>query len=283
MNNIEIKIAEKAGFCFGVKRAVDLVKEAVKENKNVYCWGDLVHNPVVMDDLKKRGLKIINDLKKLPLKSLFIIRSHGMMLEDLELVRKKTTQIVDTTCPFVIKAQFLAQKFTEKGQQVLLIGDKEHVEVKGINSRTKNTALVVNSVDDLKKIKSKIKDGVAIICQTTQKKVKLDQIVEKLKEWDFKFEINNTICLDTTNKQKEVADFSKPDILIVLGGLHSSNTTKLAEIGKNRGIKTYHIEKAKDILKSWFKDGDLVFITAGASTPANEIKRAKELIENLNF
>jgi 4-hydroxy-3-methylbut-2-enyl diphosphate reductase len=283
MNNIKIEVAKKAGFCFGVQRAVDLVKKNIAENENVYCWGDLVHNPVVMNDLRERGLILIDDLSKFPQGAFFVVRSHGMMLEDLEIVKKKTSKIINTTCPFVIKAQTVAQKLAEKGEQVLLFGDKEHVEVQGINSRTKNKALIVNGVDELILIKDKLKEKIAIVCQTTQKNSKLEEIVKKLEEWEIDFDLNNTICLDTTNKQKEVAECLKPDVLIVLGGLHSSNTTKLAEIGKSRGIRTYHIEKAGDISRDWFKGDEKVFITAGASTPPDEIGRVEEVIGSWSF
>ncbi len=283
MNNLEIKIAKKAGFCFGVQRAIELTEKAIKEDKEVYCWGDLVHNPGVMKGLQKKGLRIINDLEKLPERKVFIVRSHGMTLEDLEIVNKKKSKVINTTCPFVIKAQTLASKFKEAGKQILLLGDKNHIEVRGINSRAENQALIVNGIDDLFLIKNKLKGKIAVICQTTQKNSKLEEVVEKLKEWKNDFEVNNTICLDTTNKQKEVLELGEIDILIVLGGLHSSNTTKLAEIGKNKKVKTYHVEKAFDIFKSWFEGSERVFITAGASTPPSEIKKAKRVIENFCF
>lgn len=283
MNNIKIKIAGKAGFCFGVQRAVNLTQKAVEENKEVYCWGDLVHNPGVMKDLQEKGLIIIDDLDNLPDKKVFIVRSHGMTLEDLEIVKSKKSKIIDATCPFVIKAQISAKKFKEAGKQVLLLGDKDHVEVRGINSRTENQALIVSGIEELSLIKDKLKGKIAVVCQTTQKNSRLEEIVEKLKEWQIDFELNNTICSDTTNKQKEILELSDVDVLIVLGGLHSSNTTKLAEIGRNRKIKTYHIEKASDIFQNWFKGDEKIFITAGASTPPDEIEKAEKVIENFGF
>jgi len=283
-NEIKIKIAEKAGFCFGVKRALNLTEEAVMSQSKVYCWGDLVHNPEVMKKLKEKGLKIIEDLKGLPKETVFVIRSHGMTLRDIKLVEKMAVKIINTTCPFVIKAQNCAKKMREEGFNILLFGDKDHVEVKGINSRTGNNSLIIKDVEDLKKIKKKLKGKIGIVCQTTQKNSKLKEIIDYLKEAKIDFQLNNTICSDTTKKQKEVSNLKKDtDILIVIGGLHSSNTTKLTEIGKKNKIKTYHIEKAEDISKKWFKDGMKVFVTAGASTPYRETQKVKKIIENFSF
>jgi 4-hydroxy-3-methylbut-2-enyl diphosphate reductase len=285
MNNIKIEIAKKAGFCFGVQRAVDLVEEVLQDNKRVYCLGDLVHNPVVIKRLTKKGFRIIDDLKDLPEDAVFVIRSHGMIFSDIELAKKKTFKIVDATCPFVIKAQNCAKNFADENKTVLIVGDKNHIEVKGINSRTNNKAFVVNGVSDLKDILEEIKNKeLAVVCQTTQKQPKLDEVVKKLKEWNLNFEVSNTICLDTTNKQGEVNNLSDDiDILIVIGGLHSSNTTKLAEIGRSKKIKTYHVETASDISENWFNGIEKVFITAGASTPPEELGAAKKIIEKFNF
>lgn len=283
-NNLKIEIGKRAGFCFGVQRAFNLTQEAIKNKKEVYCWGDLVHNPVVMKRLKNQGLKIIQDLKKFPKGAVFIIRSHGVTVEDLRLVEQKAREIINTTCPFVIKAQNQAKKFREKGFKVLLFGDKDHVEVKGINSRTGNQALIVKDAEELEKIKDKLKGKIGIVCQTTQKNSKLQKIIEKLEEKNVNFNLENTICSDTAKKQAEVSKLShETDVLVVIGGLHSSNTTKLAEIGRSKKIKTYHIEKAEDISKEWFKDGMKVFITAGASTLYEETEKTEKILENFSF
>lgn len=283
-NNLKIEIGKRAGFCFGVQRAFEMTEEAVKNKKDVYCWGDLVHNPVVMENLKKQGLKIIQDLEEFPQGAIFIVRSHGVNLEDLKLIKKKAQEIINTTCPFVIKAQNQAKNFQEQKDRVLIFGDKDHVEVKGINSRTGNQALIVGGVEELDKIKDQLQGKIGIVCQTTQKNSKLQEIVKKLKKMGVDFELKNTICSDTTKKQEEVLNFPEEiDVLIVIGGLHSSNTTKLAEIGRSKKIKTYHIERVKDISNKWFKDGMKVFITAGASTPYREVQKVKEILENIEF
>lgn len=283
-NNLKIKIGEKAGFCFGVQRAFKMTEEAVKNKKNVYCWGDLVHNPVVMENLKKQGLKVIQDLEEFPQEAIFVVRSHGVTLEDLRLVEKKAQEMINTTCPFVIKAQNQAKNFQEQKDRVLIFGDKDHVEVKGINSRTGNQALIVGGVEELNKIEDQLKGKIGIVCQTTQKNSKLKEVIKKLEKMGVDFELKNTICSDTSKKQEEVMNLSEDtDVLIVVGGLHSSNTTKLAEIGRNKKIETHHIEKAEDISTKWFKEGMKVFITAGASTPYQEVQKAKEIIENIEF
>jgi 4-hydroxy-3-methylbut-2-enyl diphosphate reductase len=144
--------------------------------------------------------------------------------------------------------------------------------------------LIVKDVKELKENKAKLKGKIGIVCQTTQKNSKLKEITDYLKKEGIDFQLNNTICLNTTKKQKEVANLNSDiNVLVVIGGLHSSNTTKLAEIGRIKKIRTYHIEKAEDISKNWFKDEVKVFITAGASTPYEETEKAKKIIENFNF
>jgi len=285
MNKLKIKVAPNAGFCFGVKRAIDLVEKILENSQGpVFCWGELIHNPIMMNRLKKKGLKVIDDLKDFKINSIFVIRSHGITLEDLNLIKNKTNQIVDTTCPFVKKAQNWAKKFNEQGLKVVIIGDKNHIEVKGINSRADNQAFIIDSALELENIKEKLSEKVGIVCQTTQKSSKLMKIIQKLKELKIDFELQDTICLDSTQKQKEVKEIcDEPDLLIVIGGLNSSNTTKLAEIGKSKKIKTYHIEKAEDILQKWFLKEDTVFLTAGASTPPDEVIKAKKIMENFDF
>jgi len=285
MNDIEIKIAENAGFCFGVNRAVELVEKTLKEESgNVYCWGDLIHNPVMMKRLKSQGLIIIDDLDDLPQEAIFVVRSHGLTIKDLEKVKTKTSKIINTTCPFVKKAHLTAENFKNQGFQVLIFGDKDHVEVKGINSRAENRALVVASVSDLKKNKGKIEKKLGIVCQTTQKKEKLKEILEYLEKNKIDFELQDTICSDTTKKQTEIKN-SPPglDLLIVVGGLHSSNTTKLAELSRARGIKTHHIEDSSKVSINWFAGNEKVTLTAGASTPVDEVIATKKAIESFSF
>lgn len=285
MNKIEIKIAKKAGFCFGVKRALAMVEEVLETaEKPVYCWGDLIHNPVMMEYLKKKGLKVIRDLNLFEKDAFFVVRSHGITLEDLELIKKRTSKIIDTTCPFVQKAQKGAEDFKNKKLKVLIVGNKDHVEVKGINSRTGNQAFIVNDLKELAKIEKKLPKKIGVVCQTTQKESRLAEIIERLKELKIDLVLQNTICLDASQKQKEISELKKkPDLLIVIGGLNSSNTTKLAEIGMTKKIKTYHIEKAEDLSDKWFKDGMKVVLTAGASTPYDELFKAEATIKNLTF
>lgn len=283
MNKIEIKIAKKAGFCFGVKRALSLVEEILETaEKPVYCWGDLIHNPVIMKYLKRKGLKVIKDLKFFEEEAFFIVRSHGITLEDLELIKKRTSNIIDTTCPFVQKAQKGAENFKKKKLKVLIVGNKDHVEVKGINSRTGKQAFIVNDLKELAEIEKELPKKLGVVCQTTQKESRLMEIIKRLKELKIELVLQNTICLDASQKQKEISELKeKPDLLIVIGGFNSSNTTKLAEIGMAKKIKTYHIEKAEDLSEKWFKDGMKVVLTAGASTPYDELLKAENFIKKL--
>jgi len=286
MNNIKINIAPSAGFCFGVKRAVDLVKKTLEHNQGtVYCWGDLIHNPLIMERLKEKGLKVIDDLKNFKEGSIFVIRSHGITLEDLDLIKQKTSRIINTTCPFVKNAQNQAKYFKIKGLKILIVGDSNHVEVKGINSRANNEAFIISEVSELNKIKDNlVGNKVGVVCQTTQRKSKLKEIVSRLKELKIDFKVQDTICLDSTQKQAEVKkNCERADLLIVIGGLCSSNTAKLAEIGRSSNLETYHIENSKNISPEWFSSKSVVYIAAGASTPLDELSKAKKIIEHFDF
>jgi len=287
MKNIKIKIGEEAGFCFGVKRAVELVDKILNDSeKQVYCWGDLIHNPSVKERLEKKGLKIIQDVQDFPEGEVFVIRSHGISLENLKEIEKKAVSIIDTTCPFVNKAQKEAKNFQEKGFNVLILGDKNHPEVKGIESWARNggKVLVINSLEELVSEKDQLKGKWGIVCQTTQKKSLLESIINVLDEWGVAAEVKDTICLDTNKKRDELKEeLDESNLLIVLGGLKSSNTNKLAEIGRKKGIKTYHVEKAEDILSDWFFDEARVFLTAGASTPVEEIVKAEKRLRKITL
>ncbi|MFO7807450.1 MAG: 4-hydroxy-3-methylbut-2-enyl diphosphate reductase [Candidatus Moraniibacteriota bacterium] len=279
----KVVVAENAGFCFGVRRAVDMVNEALEKNGNskVYCWGDLIHNPRVVEGLKEKGLRIIQDPEEVEIKSKFVIRSHGIPCDKLQQVLSKEVEIIDTTCPFVAKARKAAEEFAEKGYQVVIFGDSSHVEVAGINSAINYSGIISEgelSQDDKNKLK---KGKVAVLSQTTQKKEKFDEFISKLKGiCSEDLQVKNTICMETSYKQDEVRELAKEeDLLLVVGGRKSSNTSKLAEIGRNTGAKTYHLEHFKEFKKEWIKPWmDKIVIAAGASTPDDLIKGLRKRV-----
>jgi 4-hydroxy-3-methylbut-2-enyl diphosphate reductase len=276
---VKIKIAKSAGFCPGVKRAMIMVEKALRENKQPVCiLGELIHNSQVVARLEKNGLKTVKSLNEVPKKALFVIRSHGITPQLIKEIKSKGIKILDTTCPFVKNAQMVAEKFYKKGLQVIICGERQHAEVVGINARTKNSGIVVQDVAELKKIDLKKKD-LGVLSQTTQNIELLKKVVITLLEQVKNLVIENTICLDSSNKRSEALSLaSKVNCMVVVGGKHSSNTKRLAEVC--RGIvKTHHIETAQELKKNWFKGVKKVGLTAGASTPDWIIKEVKQWLE----
>lgn len=278
---IKIKLAKHAGFCFGVRRAIGIAENALKQkNSKIFCLGELIHNSTVVRNLEKQGLKMVKDLKEIPRDGFLIIRSHGAAPEIFEEARKKKINIIDATCPFVRKAQEIAKDFYEKSFQVVIIGDKKHPEILAINANTKNTAIVVNSKKEALKIKNFSKIGLLI--QTTSKVELLKEVANILIEKTKNLCVSNTICLDSFSKKEEVKKMSKNiDLLFVIGDRKSNNTKKLSEIGTGTGIKTYQIESANEIKTEWLKEKTKIGITAGASTPDMLIDQVKDKIKKI--
>ena len=276
---MKIKIAKSAGFFPGVKRAMIMVEKALRENKQPVCiLGELIHNSQVVARLEKNGLKTVKSLNEVPKKALFVIMSHGITPQLIKEIKSKGIKILDTTCPFVKNAQMVAEKFYKKGLQVIICGERQHAEVVGINARTKNSGIVVQDVAELKKIDLKKKD-LGVLSQTTQNIELLKKVVITLLEQVKNLVIENTICLDSSNKRSEALSLaSKVNCMVVVGGKHSSNTKRLAEVC--RGIvKTHNIETAQELKKNWFKGVKKVGLTAGASTPDWIIKEVKQWLE----
>lgn len=275
----EILLAEGAGFCFGVKRAIDIAFNlAQRESKGIFTYGPIIHNPQVVEKLKELGLEpkeqIDSSVKKL------IIRAHGIPKDKLSSLKDSGVEIIDATCPFVKRAQSIAEELAKEGYQVLIIGDSEHPEVKGILSYAGHRALVVNS-EDIPTLDRKI----GIIQQTTQplSKVKeiLNKIILSLNEFD-EIRTFNTICNFTVRRLESTKKLAKNvDMMIVVGGKNSANTTQLANLCRQMGVKTYHIEDAEEIEKSWFDGAEKVGVTAGASTPNWIINQVIDKIKSL--
>lgn len=274
----KIILARHAGFCFGVRRAIEIAeKELTQKKHNVFCYGEIIHNAIAVKDLKSRGLKIVKDLKEVPRGGYLIIRSHGASPEVFAEALKKNVHIIDATCPFVRKAQEIAKDFHEKGFQAVIVGDKKHPEIVSINANTKNTAIVINSEKEVLRMKNFSKIG--LLSQTTGKFGLLKEVAVALLGKTKNLSVSNTICLDSFSKKEEIKTISKNiDILFVIGDRHSNNTKKLAEIGAATGVKTYQIESADDIKTEWLKDKEKIGITAGASTPDVLIEQVKERI-----
>jgi len=273
-NKMKIYLAEHAGFCFGVKRAMDIVSELIGED-DVYTLGPLIHNPQVVKDLEEKGIKCIEDLVEIP-KGKVVIRAHGVPPETIQKANDLELGVIDATCPYVTKVHNLTKKLDREGYQVIILGEKKHPEVIGIKGNSEN-AIVIEDLEEVKNLDKYEKIG--LVSQTTQSNNKFKLLARKLEKYSDEIKIYNTICNATDERQKAAVKLAEQmDLMIVLGGYNSGNTRRLAELCSEE-TETLHIEKFSDIDQKVLQGKKKVGVTAGASTPDYLIK---ELIEELN-
>ena len=260
---MEIRKAESYGFCFGVKRAIKIAEEL----KDATTIGPLIHNNEEISRLKKDfnvktvdGFEELGDVKKA------IIRTHGIEKQNLEKLKKSDVEIVDATCPYVTNPQKIVEKMSEEGYQIVVFGDKEHPEVKGVRSYSVTPPIVVATVEELKD--KNIKKKVAIVAQTTKKISEFQKVVDYLTSISREVRVFNTICNATFENQDAVRKLSnEADVMIIIGGKNSSNTKELYNISKENCESSYHIENDSEIKKEWFNNKNICGVSAGASTP----------------
>jgi (E)-4-hydroxy-3-methyl-but-2-enyl pyrophosphate reductase len=262
---MEVYLADKAGLCFGVKRAINTAFEAAAKGK-VYCLGPLIHNPQEVERLRQAGVDLVEDFSSLSHGDSLIIRSHGVPPKVLEEIRKKGLQIIDLTCPFVSKAQRDAEALHKDGYQVVIVGEKKHPEVQSIRGYAGDNAVVVETADDVEGIQ--FKNRLGVVAQTTQSYSNFSKIVLKLLRLSKELKVFNTIC-DSTQERQDAARVlaGKVDAMLVVGGRNSANTSRLVSVCQQEGKPTYHIEVAEEIQPDWFVGVTKVGVTAGASTP----------------
>lgn len=281
---LEIEIAKNSGYCFGVKRALDIAESTLNKykgkNLKIYCLGQIIHNKGVVEELTKRGIKFVDKEEDIESGSIFIVRSHGMPPDIIDRLKSRNIKIIDATCPFVKNAHTKAGILDKKGYFIIIIGNKKHPEVIGIKNHAKNSQyLVVENLADLDSVSKKEKIGVVV--QTTQTIENVQSIVSELTKIGKEILIENTICNTTGNRQDATKDLAqKVDIMIIVGGKNSANTTHLAEISKKINRNTYHIENYKELKTDWLIDVKKVGISGGASTPMQDILEVKKFIEN---
>ena len=270
----EVILAKSAGFCFGVKRAVDTVYEQTGK-KNVYTFGPIIHNEEVVKDLEKKGVFVINTMEELDdiTEGTVIIRSHGVSSAVYEVLQKKGVEIVDATCPFVLKIHNIVKQESANGKQIVIIGNEKHPEVEGIMGWSKTQVHVVDTAEKAQNLQLDPQREVCIVSQTTFNYNKFKELVEIISEKGYNIIIRNTICNATEERQTEAREIAKRvDAMIVVGGSSSSNTRKLYEICKNECKDTYYIQTLNDLDMTSLGKADCIGITAGASTPNNIIQ-----------
>lgn len=272
---MEVILAETAGFCFGVKRAVDQVYEQIKTGKKIYTFGPIIHNENVVEDLEKKGVRVIDNVDQLATltEGSVVIRSHGVSKDVYELIQKQGLEIVDATCPFVKKIHNIVQKESEDGKTIIIIGNDNHPEVEGIKGWVHGNAIVINDDNQIEKLHLPEHTKVCIVSQTTFNHTKFKYLVEIIEKKGYDITVVNTICNATHVRQVEAKEISSQvDAMIVIGGRHSSNTQKLYDICKNECENTYYIQTVNDLDLCGLKSLESIGITAGASTPKNIIE-----------
>jgi (E)-4-hydroxy-3-methyl-but-2-enyl pyrophosphate reductase len=271
---MDVVLAKTAGFCFGVKRAVDTVYEQA-EKGNVYTYGPIIHNEEVVKDLEEKGVRILSDeqaLKELE-SGTVVIRSHGVERSIYELIQEKGLELVDATCPFVKKIHNIVDKDSANGKQIIIIGDKNHPEVMGIVGWCNQAPIVLESEEEAENLSFSDDKEISLVSQTTFNHKKFNKVVEIFKEKGYNITVYNTICNATEERQREAASIAKQvDAMIVIGGKNSSNTQKLFDISKKECANTYYIQTLVDLDLAAFESVGRVGITAGASTPNQIIK-----------
>ena len=282
---MNVVLAESAGFCFGVKRAVDTVYEEIKKGKKIYTFGPIIHNETVVNDLCGHGVKVIESVEELNEldKGCVIIRSHGVSKKVYNSLESKGFEIIDATCPFVKRIHKIVEKASSEGDIIVIIGNEGHPEVEGIRGWSLNDAYVVESVEQIETLNIDKKRNITIVSQTTFNHKKFQDLVEVFKTFWYYINVANTICNATDERQREAAELAaEADAMIVIGDIQSSNSKKLFEICKSECDNTYFIQTLKDLHLELPTNANLVGITAGASTPNNIIEEVQNYVR-INF
>ncbi len=283
---MEVVLAKASGFCFGVKRAVDTVYEQAEKSGLIYTYGDIVHNKEVVKDLEERGVKVIESRRELEeLQSgKVIIRAHGVAKDICDLIDAKGLECIDATCPFVKRIHNIVEKESSNGRSIIIIGDAKHPEVEGIKGWSKTTAYVVETPEEARNFTAKDGERFCIVSQTTFNYKKFQELVEIFLKKGYDIIVANTICNATEERQKEASGLAaEADVMIVIGGAHSSNTRKLYELCRSGCENTYYIQTLEDLQTIELPNSvQMVGITAGASTPNKIIEEVQNYVR-VNF
>lgn len=274
---MEIRIAENCGFCYGVKRAVNMAQDTSDQLERSYTLGPIIHNPQVVSNLEEHGVYAVDSLDEIP-GGTVIIRSHGVGPAVYEEATDKGLKVVDATCPHVKKAQQDAKSVIDSGMSLVVLGEKKHPEVISINLWAQNKGIVIETEEKAKILPFVENRGVVV--QTTFSQFKFQSIIDILEEKTQNLKVFKTICTATQERQNSAVELAKTvDLMIVVGGKNSGNTNRLAEVCRDVGCTTYHIETAAELQLDWFNHVQTVGVTAGASTPDWIIK---EVIDTMN-
>lgn len=277
---MKVKLADYAGACYGVERALSLTARAVSEHREVATLGPLIHNPQVVAELAARGISEVASLDEVA-EGVLVIRSHGVAPQVIEAAKARRLIVVDATCPYVKKAQNAASALFQQGYTVMIVGEKGHPEVEAIDAYAASQSLVVQGPADLP---DELPPGpLGIVVQTTQNVANLSAIVSALEQRAVYPLVKNTICFATTQRQESAELLAhQVEAMVVVGGRNSGNTTRLAQICESVCSNTHHIERPEEIDPSWFTGLQEVGVTAGASTPQEQIAAVVNALQELS-
>ena len=276
---MKILLAKDAGYCFGVRDAVDLAYETAKNEGEVFMLGDIVHNENVVQELEETGVKVVNSLDQVPDNKPILFRAHGTVPEIWKESKKRVMDVVDATCPLVTDIHEEVKKLDSEERKIIIIGDHGHDEVNGIKEQVKNAIVIANPEEAMQLRKMK-KAGV--VSQSTQMIENVQEIINILMTKVFDLRFVNTICFPTRRNHEQIKSLSEIcDIMIVIGSFTSANSKRLTELAKMRNKRTFQVTCADDLETDWFQMSDTVGISAGASTPDNIINEVLEAIKSI--
>ncbi len=279
---MKVLVAETGGFCMGVKRAMDMILKATEENhgNNTICtFGPLIHNKQVLEMLSKKGVRVVESVEECRGK-IVLVRAHGIPPEQRKQLKKVSRKLLDATCPRVARVQALIRRHARKGYLPIIVGDPEHAEVIGLMGYSEGKGIVINRVEDVEGLPPAEK--VVVVAQTTQNEKTFHEIVSALKRKYQDVEVYNTICGSTHQRQEEVKRMAEMvDAMVVVGGYHSGNTIRLAEIARQCGLPTFHVETEKELDVAKLASFDTIGVTAGASTPSWMIRKVVDVLESI--
>lgn len=276
---MKILLAKNAGYCFGVRDAVNMAYDTAEEYGDVYMLGHIVHNENVVDDLDKAGAKVVDSLDEVPDGRPVLLRAHGTHVDTWEEAKKKNMNIVDATCPLVRDIHDEIKELESDGRKIIIIGDHGHDEVVGIASQVKDP-VVVATTEEARHLRKTKRAG--IVSQSTQTIENVQEIVNILMSKVVDLRFINTICFPTKRNQEQIKELSeKCDVMIIIGSFTSANSKRLTDLSNQRNKRSYQVTCALEIDEKWLKDCDTVGISAGASTPDNIIKEVIDRVKEI--
>jgi (E)-4-hydroxy-3-methyl-but-2-enyl pyrophosphate reductase len=276
---MEVTVGKTAGFCSGVQRAIQGLRKRLGERTGLYCLGEFIHNPEVIETLESLGMIVVQDIEAIPDGRGIIIRTHGLPREILDRAAGKGLEVFDFTCPKVKKTHHLVIELTEEGYQILIIGNASHPEVRALHSMVRNNSRVLEKLEDTASLQ--LEEPVAVVVQTTFNPDTFNEILTDVVARSKRTLVCNTLCEETIRRQREAVDLAgEVDFIVVVGGRNSSNTRTLFRRVQDQ-VRAVHVERAEELDELWFEGVRRVGVVSGASTPVEEVQKVHERLMHI--